>query len=198
MKPKVSKRLPKADRRDQLLETAQEIVASVGTDALTLGYLAERAGVSKPIAYEHFKTRAGLLIALARRIDDRQVEILLADMARVPKRLEEVARVASTAYMHCAATVGPQWHAIFAALSGAEEMEGVQQELLDRYATIYQALFAPLSDVPQRALHARCVAIVGAAEALSRDMLLGRIEERAAAKTLASLMVEWLSPKPPR
>ncbi|MHC8285601.1 helix-turn-helix domain-containing protein [Pseudomonas sp. XS1P51] len=33
-----------------------------GTDALTLATLAERAGVTKPVAYEHFRTRSGLLI----------------------------------------------------------------------------------------------------------------------------------------
>ncbi|WP_437971086.1 helix-turn-helix domain-containing protein [Sorangium sp. So ce260] len=93
-----SKRLPKAERRKQLLETARTIVREEGTDALTLGHLAERAGVSKPIAYEHFKTRSGLLIALALDIDDRQVEVLLAALKRTRKRLSDVARVASDSF----------------------------------------------------------------------------------------------------
>jgi hypothetical protein len=37
-----AKKLSKAERRKQLLETAHEIVRDEGTDALTLGYLAER------------------------------------------------------------------------------------------------------------------------------------------------------------
>ncbi|RKH92133.1 TetR/AcrR family transcriptional regulator, partial [Corallococcus sp. AB038B] len=72
-----ARKLPKAQRREQLLDIAQTIVREEGTDALTLGYLAERAGVSKPIAYEHFKTRSGLLIALYAQIDARQVSALL-------------------------------------------------------------------------------------------------------------------------
>ena len=69
-----AKKLPRAERREQLLATAKAILGEEGTDALTLGYLAERAGVSKPIAYEHFGTRAGLLIAICGAYDDRQKE----------------------------------------------------------------------------------------------------------------------------
>jgi AcrR family transcriptional regulator len=188
-----TRRLPKAERREQLLETAQRIVSEEGTHALTLGYLADRAGVSKPIAYEHFKTRSGLLIALARQIDDRQVEVLLDALKRTRQRLEDVARVASSAYMHCYATVGPQWHAISAALKSDKEMDAVQQELLDRYVTIYRNALAPFSDLPKRELHLRCVAIIGAAEAMARDMFRGRVDEATAAEALTSLIVKWLS-----
>jgi len=50
-----SSRLPKAERR-QLLAIALVIVREEGADRLTLGHLAARAGVSKPITYEHFGT----------------------------------------------------------------------------------------------------------------------------------------------
>ena len=43
----VVKRLRKEDRRVQLLEVARGIVRQQGTEALTLGYLAERANVTK-------------------------------------------------------------------------------------------------------------------------------------------------------
>jgi AcrR family transcriptional regulator len=188
-----AKRLPKAERRNQLLETALDIVCEEGTDALTLGRLAERAGVSKPIAYEHFGTRSGLLIALARQVDEQQTAALLDALKRTRQRLADVVRVASTAYMRCAATVGPQWEALRAALKGDVEMEAVQQEILDRYAAIYRDAFAPLVSLPPRELHHRCVAIIGAAEALGREMLRGRMDEATAAATLASLIVTWLS-----
>ncbi|WP_413733412.1 TetR/AcrR family transcriptional regulator [Sodalis sp. RH21] len=56
-----SGRLSKAERRRQLLDTVLVIIREEGADRLTLGHLAVRAGVSKPITYEHFNTRAGLL-----------------------------------------------------------------------------------------------------------------------------------------
>lgn len=190
-----SKKLPKAQRREQLLDIALSIVREEGTDALTLGYVAERAGVSKPIAYEHFKTRSGLLIALYEQIDARQVEALLEALKRTRKRLEDVARVMSAAYMHCYTSAGPEWHAISAALRGAEEMEAFQRELLDRYVALYREALAPYSALKKDALHLRCVGIIGAAEAISRDMLRGLVDEAPAAETLASLIVSWLSSK---
>lgn len=190
-----ARKLPKAQRREQLLDIAMTIVREEGTDALTLGYVAERAGVSKPIAYEHFKTRSGLLIALYEQIDARQVQVLLEALGRTRKRLEDVARVMSAAYMHCYTSSGPEWHAISAALSGTEEMDAFHRELLDGYVAIYREALAPYSDLKQDALHLRCVGIIGAAEAISRDMIRGLVDEATAAETLASLIVSWLSRK---
>ncbi|OJH35635.1 TetR/AcrR family transcriptional regulator [Cystobacter ferrugineus] len=193
-----SKKLPKAQRRDQLLDIAQTIVREEGTDALTLGYLAERAGVSKPVAYEHFKTRSGLLIALYAEIDARQVKVLQDALERTRRRLEDVARVVSHAYMNCYTSVGPEWHAISAALKGDEEMEAFQRELIDSYVALYCEAFAPYTSLSKEELRLRCVGIIGAAEAISREMIRGRVEEAKAAATLATLIIHGLSTHPPR
>lgn len=188
-----AKRMSKADRREQLLETAMTMVREQGTDALSLGALAERAGVSKPIAYEHFGTRSGLLIALYRRIDERQAATAAQDFARTPKRLADVARLIGASYMSCFRTAGPECHAIFAALKGDEEMERVQSELTAGYVAFYRGLLAPYAKVDEAELQRRCIAIVGAGEALSREMTHGRIEEADAAATLASLIEATVS-----
>ena len=193
MSPAPARKLPKAERRDQLLDTALAIVREEGTDALTLGHLAERAGVSKPIAYEHFGTRSGLLIALYERIDDRQVAALLEALERTPRRLEDVARVMSDAYMTCYLTVGSEAHAITAALSGDGQMEAFHQRLLDRYVAFYQEALAPYSSLSPDALHLRCVGLIGAAEAISRDMLRGRVDGARAMEALAALIVGGLA-----
>lgn len=188
-----SRKLPKAERREQLLETALAVIREQGTDALTLGYLAERAGVSKPIAYEHFKTRSGLLIELYAQIDSRQVATLLLALEQAPSRLEDVAEVVSTAYMNCFNTVGPEWHAISAALKGDEKMEAFERELIDGYVALYHDALAPFTSLPAPQLRLHCAAIIGAGDAIARDMLRGRIDEATAAATLASLIVKWLA-----
>jgi AcrR family transcriptional regulator len=195
MSEAANRRMSKSERRDQLLDTALALVREQGTDALTLGYLAERAGVSKPIAYEHFKTRPGLLIALYKQIDAQQVAVLLQALERTPRRLEDVARVMSSAYMHCYIAIGPEWHAISAALKGDAEMVAAQHELLDGYVDFYCEALAPYVKLAKKALRLRCVGIIGAAEAISRDMLRGQISEAEAAATLGSLMVSWLPAK---
>ena len=76
-----TRRLSNAERRRQLLDTALVIVREEGADRLTLGHLAARAGVSKPVAYDHFGTRSGLLIELYRSIDAEQANALRVALA---------------------------------------------------------------------------------------------------------------------
>src|SRR5262245_23893328 len=108
-----SKRMAKDKRRRQLLDTALAIVRDEGTDALTLARLAERAGVSKPIAYEHFGTRAGLLVALFRDYDDRATLAMRAALAEGGKTLQDVASILSATYLDTCLSMGPEVSAIF-------------------------------------------------------------------------------------
>ena len=188
-----AKKLTKAERRKQLLETAHKIVRDEGTNALTLGYLAERAGVTKPIAYEHFETRAGLLVALYQEIDDRSVASLRDALNRTKPRLSDVARVLAKAYIDCYCTIGPEWHAIAAALQGDETMEKILQSLIDRYAAIYCDAFAPFTRLPKEELRLRCLAILGAGDAITRELSRGRTSQSGAAATLASLIMASLA-----
>lgn len=188
MKTRVRKRLTKAARREQLLNVAQQIVAERGADSLTLTTLAEAAGVSKPITYDHFGTRGGLLTALFRRIDARQVAILRRALERAPATLPDVARVLSSAYMDCYLSVGTEWQAISAALQGDETTVAVQQELIDSYVDIYRDALAPFAASTPAALRVRCVGLVGAAEALAREMGRGGTSRRAATTALTALI----------
>jgi AcrR family transcriptional regulator len=183
------KKLPKAQRREHLLEVAMAVVAERGADALTLGSLAERAGISKPVVYDHYGTRSGLLIALYRKIDDRQVQALEVALANAPKRLRDVARIASEAYMNCYASVGPEWHAIAAALKGDDEMQAAQQAMIDGYVDLYRRALAPYSTLHAGDLQLRCAAIIGAAEAISRDLIRKRTSKAKAVATLSALIV---------
>lgn len=189
-----TRRLPKPVRREQLLDTALAIVREQGTNALTLGYVAERAGVSKPIAYEHFKTRSGLLIAMYKLIDDRQIASLQQSFENAPRRLPEVARLIGESYVGCYADAGLEWHAIAAALKGDEKMEAVHQELIDNYANVCRDALAPYTALPKSELRLCTVGIIGAADAISREMVRGGTDPTSAASAIATLIVHWLSP----
>lgn len=84
-----------------------------------------------------------------------------------------------------------------AALKGDEETDVFQQDLLDSYVALYGRAFAPCTALSAEALHLRCVGIVGAGEAIAREMIRERVDERIATETLTSLIVGWLSPKSP-
>jgi len=187
----LSKKLPRAARRAQLLETARVIVREEGTDALTLGALADHAGVSKPITYSHFNTRSGLLIALYKEIMDQQVEALATALEDTPTQIEDVARVAAEAYMQCTTAVGPEWHAIAAALKGDAQMDAAQQEMIRGHIAFFEEVLAPLTDLPAPTVRRRSVGLIGAAEALSDEMVRGECSGEEAAEDLADLIVRW-------
>lgn len=54
-------------RREQLLDVTNELVAERGFAAVSIQAVARRAGISRPIVYEHFGDLAGLLEALVER-----------------------------------------------------------------------------------------------------------------------------------
>ena len=55
--------------RERILDTAFELVRERGADAVTMAGIADAAGVSRQMVYVHFRSRAGLLTAMARAHD---------------------------------------------------------------------------------------------------------------------------------
>src|SRR4051794_14314540 len=53
-------RLPRDERRGQLLGAASEIFVDRGYHAAGMDEIAERAGVSKPVLYQHFSSKLEL------------------------------------------------------------------------------------------------------------------------------------------
>uniref|UniRef100_S0DEZ7 Putative TetR family transcriptional regulator n=1 Tax=termite gut metagenome TaxID=433724 RepID=S0DEZ7_9ZZZZ len=62
-----------AERRDQLIDVARVCFAEKGFDGTSIEEIAARAGVSKPVIYEHFGGKEGLYAVVV----DREVTTLL-------------------------------------------------------------------------------------------------------------------------
>jgi len=182
------RRLSKAQRRLQLLATALDIVRKEGADRLTLGHLAISAGVSKPVVYEHFGTRSGLLIALYKSMDVAQSNALREALTTGERSTEDVVERLAVAYIHCAVDTDGVWQAVGAALAGSDEKGVVHQELLDGYVQLFATVLAAHSRLSRTDLERHCVGFIGAGEALSAAMLRGQCTEAEAAKTFAALM----------
>lgn len=185
----VTQRMPREQRRAGLLEAASALVREEGTDALTLARVAERAGVTKPIAYEHFGTRSGLLIALYQHYDQQQTRAMRTALEVSGRTLEDVARILSAAYVDCAVSAGPAIAAITAALSGTDHMEELLRSCRDSFmeeCRVALSRFVELSGEPGQAV---LLAVIGAAEALSHAAAAQRMPRDAAVETLSRVMV---------
>ena len=56
-------RMPRAQREDQILRSPRQVFAERGYQATTMEDVAERVGVTKPLIYEYFGSKEGLLSA---------------------------------------------------------------------------------------------------------------------------------------
>ena len=182
------RRLSGVERRRQLLDTALAIVRDEGADRLTLGNLAARAGVSKPVAYDHFGTRSGLLIELYRWIDTERVNAFRDAMAKTELSLEDTVRALAAAYVHCAADTADEFHAVGAALAGSEEKAAVFQELVENSVRMFVSVLKPHSRLAMAALERRCIGLVGAGEALSAALARGKCSEAEVIEVFSSLI----------
>ena len=91
-------RLPASARRAQLVEIGRLVFAQRGYEAASVEEIAERAGITKPIVYEHFGGKEGLYAVVVDRevehIVDRIVEAISDGSPR--ERLER----AALAFLH--------------------------------------------------------------------------------------------------
>lgn len=177
------RRLSRDDRLRQLLDMAWQLVREEGTDALTLGHLAELAGVTKPVVYDHFGTRAGLLAALYEDFDARQNQVFSTAIETSDATLDDRAWVIASCYVDCVLLQGREIPGVIAALAGSPELETIKRE----YDVIFLgkchdalAPFAVDGVIGQAGLRA----MLGAADALSQAAASGEISPLEAQEEL--------------
>nr|WP_157164127.1 TetR/AcrR family transcriptional regulator [Streptomyces typhae] len=85
--------MPRRARRNQLLGAAQEVFVAQGYHAAAMDDIAERAGVSKPVLYQHFPGKLDLYLAL---LDQHCENLLQAVRAALASTTDNKLRVAAT------------------------------------------------------------------------------------------------------
>lgn len=68
-------RLPAAQRKEQLLDTAVQLFSERGYAGSTTAELAKAAGVTEPIIYRHFHNKKELFIAVIDRTSEQTMEL---------------------------------------------------------------------------------------------------------------------------
>jgi len=186
--PQPRRRLSREDRQRQLLDVAWRLVREEGTEALTLGRLAEQAGVTKPVVYDHFSTRPGLLAALYQEFDARQTVLMDAALHTSEPTLASRASVIASSYVECVLLQGREIPGVIAALASSPELAQIKHEyeaiFLDKCRTAL-APFARTGTLAPAGLRA----MLGAAEALSHAAATGEITAAQAQDELFETIV---------
>ncbi len=120
-------RVPRDLRRRQLVELATELFTERGFAAASMDELASRAGVSKPVIYDSFGSKEGLLVAA---IDALGLELNATVAAAVAGRTEpaDLLHAGSLAFFRFVGERRGAWSMIYgAARTVAEESPAAQK-----------------------------------------------------------------------
>lgn len=164
-------RLPRDARRAQLLEAAQYVFVHNGYHAAAMDDIAERAGVSKPVLYQHFPGKLELYLALLETHGNELVR-------RVRKAIESTTdnklrvRAAIGAFYEFVASEDQAFRLVFESdLRGEPAVEkAVESSLSGCIDAITDAVTADAGLDADRA-RLLAVGLVGLAQVTARDWL---------------------------
>ena len=92
-------RMSGKERREQLLDVGRTLFAEKGFDATSVEEIAAKAGVSKPVVYEHFGGKEGLYAVVVDREVRQLLDMVTGADRRAPARAARAGR-ARAARLH--------------------------------------------------------------------------------------------------
>lgn len=182
-------RMPRRERRAQLLESALEVFVAQGYHAAAMDDIAERAGVSKPVLYQHFPGKLDLYLALLDRSCDQIIDNCRAALESTEDNKLRVGATMDVFYEYVAHDTG----AFRLVFESDLTNEPAVREQVDRVTTECAALIAGViqqdtgfSDEASRLL---AVSLVGMAQVSARFWLTeaGGLSREEAAALVAGL-----------
>jgi AcrR family transcriptional regulator len=151
-----------------LLEVACEVFAERGFHATSMEEIAEAAGVTKPVLYQHFPSKRGLYLELLADVDVQLVRAVTTATAEATTGRERVERGFAEYFRFVA-----EHRAAFRLLFGASVRNDPEfAEIADRAVEQVSMLVTALIDIDASDAQRRVLAhaIVGMAEATSRTL----------------------------
>jgi AcrR family transcriptional regulator len=188
-------RLPRHERRRQLLDAALEVFVTRGYHAAAMDEIAERAGVSKPVLYQHFPGKLELYLALLDESVDTLVEKVRDALKSNPDNKQRVAATFG-AYFEYVGGQGQAYRLVFESDLGNEP---AVRDRLDRGQRECAAMVSQVvredAGISDDEAHLLSVGMVGMAQVTARYWLTSRdrIPREAAEQLVARLAWRGIS-----
>ena len=162
-------RLSAASRRRQLLDVALETFARSGLDATTMDDIARGAGVTKPLLYQHFKSKRALFLELLDDVVVRIIEALNAAAGSATGPRQQVEAVCEAYFRFVIHNESAIRLLLDSTLPYDLQLAEAMRRVDDTIATAVRPLIqADIDPDHQRVLAA---AVVGMAKGVTRDWL---------------------------
>ena len=164
-------RLPRTARRAQLLAAAQDVFVANGYHAAAMDEIAERAGVSKPVLYQHFPGKLELYMALLEsHVDELVGRVRTAIASSTDNKLR--VRAAVAAFYDFVDGEGQAFRMVFESDLRSEPavQEAVERATTDSVDAITETITADAGLDPERA-RLLAVGLVGLSQVTARSWL---------------------------
>jgi AcrR family transcriptional regulator len=148
MASKTQKRLPPAERRELILQSAGRLFGERGYAHTSLDEISAAAGVTKPILYRHFDSKKALYLALLERHRDdlpRFFERVPADLP-FERRVEAILET----WFDYVAEHGYAWRMLFRDAGGDDEIRAFRLANYDRARDVLANFIRSQKGVPKR------------------------------------------------
>jgi len=167
-------RLPAARRRRQLLDVALERFAANGFHRTSMEEIADAAGVTKPVLYQHFGSKRELYLELLDDVGRRLMELIAGAVAGAAGPRAQV-EAGFAAYFQFVADHQSAFNLLFG--SGARRDEEFADAVRKVENTIAESI-APLIEAEIDADHRRILAhgLVGLAEGTGRHWVANGLD----------------------
>jgi AcrR family transcriptional regulator len=172
-----ARRLTADQRRRQLFDVALLLFAERGYRATTMDDIAEAAGVTKPLLYQHFSSKRALYLLLAESVAQEMLEAIAEASAAAEGPRQQV-EMGFAAYFKLVASHEAAFRLLYGRDNADDEELGLAlRRVEDGVAAAIDPLIAAGLDDDHRRLLA--YAVVGMTEGVSRQWLARRASAAA-------------------
>lgn len=190
-----STRLPRPARRRQLLGAARDVFVAQGYHSAAMDEIAEKAGVSKPVLYQHFPGKLELYLALLDESADELVRIVSDALSSTTDNKQRVPATFK-AFFDFVAGAGEAFRLVFESdLSNEPAVRARLDRALSDCADMVSQFIREDAGVGDAESHLLGMALVGMAQVTARYWLStdGEIPKDAAEQLTARLAWRGIS-----
>ena len=163
--------MPRSARRAQLLDAALDVFVAQGYHAAAMDDIAERAGVSKPVLYQHFPGKLELYLALLDASCGAVVEAVRAALASTEDNKERVAATMQAFYTYVANDKAAFRLVFESDLTSEQAVRDRIERMTTESATAIAAVIRDDTGLPAAQSELLAVSLVGMAQVSARYLM---------------------------
>jgi AcrR family transcriptional regulator len=183
-------RLSRSARRSQLLTAAREVFVAQGYHAAAMDDIADRAGVSKPVLYQHFPSKRDLYLALLAEHAQQLIDAVAKALISTSDNKQRVAATLS-AYFAFIDSESEAFRLVFESdLTSDDEVSALVERVTSECAGMFAEVIMQDTGLARAEAELLAVALAGMAQVSARYWLRSG---RQVPREQADLLIAQLS-----